>query len=344
MDRMTRTSARLRRWRSRSVLAVARRSRAAATPPARPARPTRRGHARARTTAPAASTRCFFGRHYRDLWTTPIRVQRARPRSASPAGSGPTQRGGGKQTHSLRFAGRRRPRVPVPLARQGSVAAAARAAPPHGRAADLPGSDQRRAIPPAPLVVSPILDAAGVLHSEPRLVLLPDDPGAGRVPRRVRRPARHASRSGADRRGPRLRRRHQDREHRRAVRAAGEAPGRARGRAGLPDRPAGGPASGRLGPPPGSVALGPARRWPTACPGPRSRATATRPSPGSTACCWVSPGSVGAAAGRVLADVSQHGRAHLERARARPPAPDAASSGRSGIPSRRRSRAGSPTR
>ena len=67
--------------------------------------------------------------------------------------------------------------------------------------------------PAAPLVVSPILDAAGVLHSEPRLVLLPDDPALGQFRAEFGGTARH-HRGAADRRRARLRGRGQDREHR----------------------------------------------------------------------------------------------------------------------------------
>ncbi len=102
----------------------------------------------------------FFGRHYRDLWATPIRVERL-DLDRFAGGLRPTRLGGGKQTHSLRFAGadgreyqfRSVDKDPSPL---------------------LP-EDLRRTVaqrifqdqisaghPAAPLVVSPILAAAGV--------------------------------------------------------------------------------------------------------------------------------------------------------------------------------------
>src|SRR2546427_11896629 len=46
----------------------------------------------------------LFGRHYRDLWTTPIRVE-VLNLSTFAGGLHPTRRGGGKQTRSLRFKG-----------------------------------------------------------------------------------------------------------------------------------------------------------------------------------------------------------------------------------------------
>ena len=119
----------------------------------------------------------FFGRHYRDLWTTPIRVPVLQLDEFA-GGLRPTQRGGGKQTRSLRFAGadgreyqfRSVDKDPAPLL------------PPelHGTVAQRVFQDQISAgHPAAPLVVSPVLTAAGVLHSEPQLVLMPDSPRLG---------------------------------------------------------------------------------------------------------------------------------------------------------------------
>jgi hypothetical protein len=119
----------------------------------------------------------FFGKHYRDLWATPIRVE-VLDLGRFAGGLRPTGRGGGKQTKSLRFKGgdgreyqfRSVDKDPAPLL------------PPELRKtlAQRIFQDQISAGHPAgPLVVSPILDAAGVLHSEPRLVVLPDDPALG---------------------------------------------------------------------------------------------------------------------------------------------------------------------
>ena len=119
----------------------------------------------------------FFGRHYRDLWATPIRVARL-DLDRFAGGLRPTRLGGGKQTHSLRFAGadgreyqfRSVDKDPSPLLPE-----------------DLRRTVAQRIVqdqisaghPVAPLVVSPILAAAGVLHSEPRLVVMPDSPALG---------------------------------------------------------------------------------------------------------------------------------------------------------------------
>ena len=113
----------------------------------------------------------FFGRHYRDLWATPIRVERL-DLARFAGGLRPTRLGGGKQTQSLRFAGadgreyqfRSVDKDPSPL---------------------LPESLRRTVAqrifqdqisgghPAAPLVVSPILTAAGVQERERVLDRIP---------------------------------------------------------------------------------------------------------------------------------------------------------------------------
>ena len=119
----------------------------------------------------------FFGRHYRDLWATPIRVERL-DLDRFAGGLRPTRLGGGKQTKSLRFAGadgreyqfRSVDKDPSPLLPEQL----------RRTFAQRTLQDQISAgHPAAPLVVGPILAAAGVLHSEPRLVVLPDSPALG---------------------------------------------------------------------------------------------------------------------------------------------------------------------
>ena len=111
------------------------------------------------------------------LWTTPIRVP-VLDLDRFAGGLTPTERGGGKQTRSLRFAAadgreyqfRSLDKDPSPLL------------PPELRQTVAQGifQDQISAgHPGAALVVSPILTAAGVLHSEPQLALMPDSPPLG---------------------------------------------------------------------------------------------------------------------------------------------------------------------
>jgi hypothetical protein len=119
----------------------------------------------------------LFGQHYRKLWATPIRVERLDLERFG-GGLRPTKRGGGKQTRSLRFAGgdgheyqfRSLDKDPSPLLPESL----------RRTVAQRIFQDQISAAhPAAPLVVSPILTAAGVLHAEPRLVVLPDSPLLG---------------------------------------------------------------------------------------------------------------------------------------------------------------------
>ncbi|HET6580034.1 MAG TPA: hypothetical protein VFG66_17065, partial [Gemmatimonadales bacterium] len=121
--------------------------------------------------------RFFFGDHYRDLWTTPIRVE-VLDLHRFAGGLTPVKRGGGQQTKSLRFDGadgrqyqfRSLDKDPSPL-----LPAALRRT-----LAQRILQDQISAgHPGAPLVVSPLLEAAGVLHAEPRLRVMPDDPALG---------------------------------------------------------------------------------------------------------------------------------------------------------------------
>lgn len=121
--------------------------------------------------------RFFFGTHYRHLWTTPIRVP-VLDLARYAGGLTPLRRGGGMQTQSLRFKGadgreyafRSLAKDPVgvlPPELRGTVAA------------DILRDQISAAHPAGPLVVAPLLEAAGVLHATPVLVQLPDDPVLG---------------------------------------------------------------------------------------------------------------------------------------------------------------------
>jgi hypothetical protein len=121
--------------------------------------------------------RFFFGDHYRDLWTTPIRVP-VLDLAKFAGGLKPKREGGGQQTKSIRLAGAdgkeyqfrsvdKDPSAVLPLGLRETFA-------------DRVFQDQISAGHPAgPLVVPPILAAAGVLHSTPIMVVMPDDPALG---------------------------------------------------------------------------------------------------------------------------------------------------------------------
>jgi len=119
--------------------------------------------------------RFFFGSDYRRLWTTPVTV-RVLDLQADGGGLTPTTAGGGQQTKSLRFRDAdgleygfrsvdKDPAVPDGL--EGTFIQ------------DVMRDETSSAHPGAPSVVQGLLDAAGVLHTRPELVVIPDDPALG---------------------------------------------------------------------------------------------------------------------------------------------------------------------
>ena len=126
----------------------------------------RAGHGRRhpRRPLPLGRASCLlFGKHYRDLWATPIRVE-VLDLGRFAGGLRPTRRGGGKQTRSLRFQGGdgrayqfrstdKDPTLLVPPELRRTIA--------HRIVQDQISAGH----PAAPLVVSPLLDATGVLHA-----------------------------------------------------------------------------------------------------------------------------------------------------------------------------------
>jgi len=117
--------------------------------------------------------RLFLGAHYRDLWATPLEVD-VLDLSRFAGGLTPTGCGGRRQTKVLRFLGKDgRQYVFRSVDKDPTLAL-----PPELRATfakDLIQDQISSAHPGAPLVVAPLLDAAGILHVEPRITLLPDD-------------------------------------------------------------------------------------------------------------------------------------------------------------------------
>jgi len=120
----------------------------------------------------------LLGRDYRSLWTTPIRVEVLDLRTFA-GGLTPMRTGGGNQTLSLRFQGA-----------DGREYAFRSVNKDHSRAfsEDLKHTvvddivqDQVSSLHPAgALVTSGLLEAAGILHVSPRLMVMPDDPSLGR--------------------------------------------------------------------------------------------------------------------------------------------------------------------
>jgi len=118
--------------------------------------------------------RLFLGAHYRDLWATPLEVE-VLDLSRFAGGLTPTGCGGRRQTKVLRLLGKDgRQYVFRSVDKDPTLAL-----PPELRATFAKALVQDQissAHPGAPLVVAPLLDAAGVLHVEPRIALVPDDP------------------------------------------------------------------------------------------------------------------------------------------------------------------------
>jgi hypothetical protein len=117
--------------------------------------------------------RLFLGAHYRDLWGTPVEVE-VLDLSRFAGGLTPTGCGGRRQTKVLRLLGKDgRQYVFRSIDKDPTLAL-----PPELRATfakDVVQDQISSAHPGGPLVVAPLLDAAGILHVEPRIALLPDD-------------------------------------------------------------------------------------------------------------------------------------------------------------------------
>lgn len=121
--------------------------------------------------------RWILGRHYRDLWTTPVEVE-VLDLGSYAGGLRPLRTGGGMQTRSLRFEGadgreyafRSVDKDPSPvldsLLRETFID-------------DLVQDGISAAHPYGALVAPPLLEAAGVLHVTPRLMVMPDDAALG---------------------------------------------------------------------------------------------------------------------------------------------------------------------
>ncbi|MDZ7343752.1 MAG: outer membrane protein assembly factor [candidate division KSB1 bacterium] len=115
----------------------------------------------------------FFGAHYRDEWATPIEVPYL-DLGAFAGGLTAYQRGGGKQTKSLRFKAAadgeyqfrsidKDPLLALPPELRNTIAA------------DVVQDQISSAHPYGALVVPPLAEAVGVLHANPRVVIMPDD-------------------------------------------------------------------------------------------------------------------------------------------------------------------------
>src|SRR4029077_12384688 len=119
--------------------------------------------------------RLLLGAHYRDLWATPLDVE-VLDLSRFAGGLTPTGCGGRRETKVLRLLGKDGRQYAFRSVDKDPTLAL----PPELRATfaqDLVQDQISSAHPGGPLVGAPLLDATGVLHAEPRIMLLPaDDP------------------------------------------------------------------------------------------------------------------------------------------------------------------------
>ena len=126
--------------------------------------------------AKSGTYRLFFGSGYRDLWTAPVRVP-VLDLATYAGGLTPTTAGGGFQTKSLRFRGADGYQYGFR-----SVDKAPGVLP-----AEIESTFVREIVqdeisaghPGAPAVTGPLMEAAGIPHTEELLVVLPDDPALG---------------------------------------------------------------------------------------------------------------------------------------------------------------------
>jgi hypothetical protein len=127
--------------------------------------------------AAGATHRFFFGNGYRDLWTAPVEVP-VLDLATFAGGLTPVKKGGGFQTRSLRLTGKDGRSYAFRSVDKDAVSVL----PEDLRktlVADIVRDATSSAHPTAALVVAPLLEAAGILHPSPILVVMPDDPALG---------------------------------------------------------------------------------------------------------------------------------------------------------------------
>jgi hypothetical protein len=122
--------------------------------------------------------RLFWGKHYRQLWATPVEAPVFNLHTAVPGGLKPVQEGGSFQTKNLRLVDQAGVQYVLR-----SVDKDATKALPEGLREGPIGrlmKDQTSVINPyGAYIVAPLAAAAGVYHTNPRLVYVADDPGLG---------------------------------------------------------------------------------------------------------------------------------------------------------------------
>jgi len=120
----------------------------------------------------------FWGKHYRKLWAVPVSAPVLNLRTAVPGGLTPTEAGGSFQTKNLRLVDR----GGVQYVLRSVDKDATKALPENLRDGPIGRlmKDQTSVINPyGAYIVPPLAEAAGVYHTNPRLVYVPDDPALG---------------------------------------------------------------------------------------------------------------------------------------------------------------------
>src|SRR5215475_9389837 len=122
-------------------------------------------------------TRWFDGEGYRQLWTTPCRVPVLNPHTFFPGGLKAVKEGGGYQTKNLHFEAQNGDEGVFRLTSKGtgSLPSEMRGTPIEKVVVDLESAQN----PAGVIAASPIVEAAGILHPTPVLMVMPNDPALG---------------------------------------------------------------------------------------------------------------------------------------------------------------------
>ena len=124
------------------------------------------------------SRRWFYGDNYRDLWTTPIEVA-VLDLDRVGGGLTPLRTGGFGQSISLHFTGQDGRRYTVRSLDKDPTKRLEDEITNRDRGSEVLQDQISTLLPTAALVVDPLMEATGILHSKHTLVVIPDDPGLG---------------------------------------------------------------------------------------------------------------------------------------------------------------------
>ncbi len=125
-----------------------------------------------------AFRRWLYGDNYRNLWTTPIEIKVLDLDSVG-GGLTPLRTGGAGQSISLHFTGEDGVRYAV-RSMDKDATKRLTAALKNSVVSDVLHDLVSALLPTGALVADPLLEAAGILHSKHRLVVIPDDPRLGK--------------------------------------------------------------------------------------------------------------------------------------------------------------------